>query len=84
MPRFHCIPLCAFDANQLDIEHTKWIVVGAGARDGCQAPIALHEAGLLKHVFTDFYAPHDRFAIANLAPLAIRERQEAPNTSKQI
>ncbi len=68
-------PRSAFDhLNQLKTENAKWVVVGAGARDGYQVPIALHEAGLLEQFFTDFYAPLDRFAIANLVPLTIRKR----------
>jgi len=51
-------------------------VVGAGARDGYQVPIALHEAGLLERFFTDFYAPLDRIAIGRLIPSAIQKRMQ--------
>jgi hypothetical protein len=37
-----------------------WVVVGAGARDSYQAPLALHQAGLLRALITDFYTPLDR------------------------
>ena len=33
----------------------RWVVAFAGARDSYQVPIALHEAGLLQTLVTDFY-----------------------------
>lgn len=72
----------AFDvSDQLKPKAARWIVVGAGARDGYQALIALHEAGLLKLFFTDFYAPLDRSAFGRLIPSAIQkcvQRRFAP------
>jgi len=43
----------------------RWVVTFAGARDSYQVPIALHEAGLLETLVTDFYAPLDRGVFAS-------------------
>src|SRR5579884_944124 len=64
----------AFDVPQVKTKGKRWIVVGAGARDGYQVPVALHEAGLLERFFTDFYAPLDQVALAKLIPSAIQKR----------
>ena len=58
--------------NQVKPKATRWIVVGAGARDGYQVPIALHDTGLLDRFFTDFYAPLDRIAFDRLIPATIQ------------
>lgn len=60
--------------DQVKPKATRWIVVGAGARDAYQVPIALHEAGLLQRFFTDFYTPLDRIALSRLIPSAIQKR----------
>lgn len=38
-----------------------FIVVHAGRRDDYQVALALHEAGMLKYLVTDFYTPYDSF-----------------------
>jgi glycosyltransferase involved in cell wall biosynthesis len=72
----------AFDIpDQVKPKATRWIVVGAGARDAYQVPIALHDAGLLEQFFTDFYTPLDRIASGRLIPSAIQkhvQRRFAP------
>lgn len=68
-------PRTVFDVpDQVSPKATRWIVVGAGARDDYQVPIALHETGLLERFFTDFYAPLDRIGLGRFIPSAIRER----------
>ena len=47
----------------------RWVVAFAGARDSYQLPIALHEAGLLHTLVTDFYAPLDRGILASVSRL---------------
>lgn len=65
----------AFDlSTQIKAKRKKWVVVGPGARDGYQIPIALCEAGLLERFFTDFYSPLDRFPFATVIPASIQKR----------
>ena len=45
----------------------RWITVFNGARDGYQLPIALHEAGRLEALVTDWYSPLDRPPAGRLA-----------------
>jgi len=47
----------------------RWVVAFPGARDSYQVPIALHEAGLLQTLVTDFYAPLDRGVFASASRL---------------
>ena len=68
-------PRTVFDvSDQVKPKATRWIVAGAGARDGYQVPIALHETSLLERLFTDFYAPLDRIAFGRLIPPAVKKR----------
>ena len=55
---------------------TRWIVVGAGARDSYQVPIALHQTGLLERFFTDFYTPLDQRVLSRLIPSAMQKRMQ--------
>ena len=46
-----------------------WVVVFAGARDSYQVPVALHQAGLLNTLVTDYYCSLDRRFAATLCSL---------------
>jgi len=55
----------------------QWVVVSAGARDSYNIPIALHEAGLLRRLVTDFYLSLDRPSMAvatRMLPSGIRSK----------
>src|SRR5437868_5199362 len=48
---------------------SSWVTLFAGSRDAYQVPIALHEAGLLKMLVTDFYCPLDQAFTQNAVRL---------------
>jgi glycosyltransferase involved in cell wall biosynthesis len=57
---------------------TKFVVAFNRDRDFYQVPLALHEAGMLSSLVTDFYFPHDRPLLRRLPGLASLRHRSLP------
>jgi glycosyltransferase involved in cell wall biosynthesis len=68
----------AAQVSVLPTASTTFVVAFNRDRDFYQVPLALHEAGMLSSLVTDFYFPHDRPLLRRLPGLASLHHRCAP------